>query len=64
MQVKSPFAVDDTITMRASDHTIIGYPVAWGRTVPKLPYVEDFTPVAWSEIVELEAQWKAGKGYA
>ncbi|MBC7800762.1 MAG: ABC transporter substrate-binding protein, partial [Gemmatimonadaceae bacterium] len=34
MQVQSPFAVADTITMRASDHTIIGYPVAWGRTVP------------------------------
>ena len=64
MQVKSPFAVEDAITMRASDHTIIGYPVAWGRTMPKLPYVEDFTPVAWSEIVELETQWKAAKGYA
>jgi len=64
MNVKSPFAVEDGITMRDSDHTIIGYPVAWGRTVAKLPYVEDFSPVAWSEIVELEAQWKAGKGYA
>ena len=64
MKLASPFAVDDAITMRDSDHTIIGYPVAWGRTVPKPPYVEDFVPVEWAKILELEAQWKRGKGYA
>ncbi len=64
MQVQSPFAVGDTITMRQSDHTIIGYPIAWGRTVSKLPYVEDFSAPPWSEVLELEAQWKASKGYA
>jgi branched-chain amino acid transport system substrate-binding protein len=64
MQVQSPFAVDNAITMRESDHTIIEYPVAWGRTVPKLPYVENFSPVAWSEILDLETQWKSAKGYA
>lgn len=64
MQVQSPFAVDDAITMRGSDHTIIGYPIAWGRTVPKLPYVENFSAPAWGEVIELETQWKAGKGYA
>lgn len=63
MQVASPFAVADTITMRASDHTIVGYPLAWGRTVPKLPFVEGFSAPDWSEVIELESQWKAGKGY-
>jgi len=63
LQVASPFAVADTITMRASDHTIIGYPLAWGHTVPKLPFVEGFSAPDWSEVVELESQWKAGKGY-
>ena len=64
MKLASPFAVDDGITMRAKDHTIIGYPVAWGRTVPKAPFVEDFTPVPWAKILELEATWKTSKGYA
>jgi len=63
MQVASPFAVADGITMRAADHTIIGYPLAWGRTVPKLPFVENFSAPDWSEVIELEGQWKAGKGY-
>ena len=64
MQLPSPLAVDGTLTMRKADHTLIGYPVAWGRTVPKPPFVEDFVPVEWSKILELEAQWKAEKGYA
>ena len=64
MKVASPFAVADTIDMRESDHTIIGYPVAWGRTITKVPYVTDFTPFAWSEIIDLETQWKATMGYA
>ena len=63
MKVKSPFAVDGEITMRDSDHTIIGYPVAWGRTVPKPPYVEDFVPVEWAKILEHETSWKKSKGY-
>ncbi len=63
LQVASPFAVADTITMRANDHTIIGYPLAWGRTVTKLPFVEGFSAPDWAEVVELEGQWKAGKGY-
>ncbi|WP_207448336.1 ABC transporter substrate-binding protein [Roseomonas marmotae] len=64
MKLPSPVAVDEVITMRESDHTIIGYPVAWGRTVPKAPFVEDFAPVDWGQIVELEAEWKKQKGYA
>ncbi|MGA0598234.1 ABC transporter substrate-binding protein [Enterovirga sp. CN4-39] len=64
MTVKSGFGVDGTVTMRDSDHTIINYPVAWGRTVPKAPWVEDFKDVPWSKILELEQQWKKSKGYA
>ena len=63
MQVPSPFAVGDAITMRASDHTITGYPIAWGRTVPKLPYVENFSAPDWSEVLALETEWKTSKGY-
>ncbi len=63
MQVASPFAVDDVITMRAEDHTIIGYPVAWGQTLPKAPFVEKFAPVPWSDILANEKDWKGSKGY-
>jgi branched-chain amino acid transport system substrate-binding protein len=63
MTIKSPVGVDGTITMRADDHTIINYPVAWSRTVPKAPYLTDFTPVPWPLILELEAEWKKSKGY-
>lgn len=64
MKLRSGMGVDGEITMREGDHTIIGYPVAWGRTVPKAPFVEDFVPVAWDKILEMEAQWKREKGYA
>jgi branched-chain amino acid transport system substrate-binding protein len=64
MTVKSGFGVDGSVTMRDSDHTIINYPVAWGRTVPKAPWVEDFKEVPWAKILELEQQWKKSKGYA
>jgi branched-chain amino acid transport system substrate-binding protein len=64
MTVKSGFGVDGTVTMRETDHTIINYPVAWGRTVPKAPWVEDFKDVPWAKILELEQQWKKSKGYA
>ncbi|GJD53231.1 hypothetical protein OPKNFCMD_6003 [Methylobacterium crusticola] len=64
MTLASPFAVAEAITMRDTDHTIVGYPVAWGRTVPKAPFVEDFAQDDWGKILELEAQWKKAKGYA
>ena len=64
MTVKSPFGMDGTITMRGTDHTIINYPAAWGVTVPKFPYVVDFKPADWKQIVELEQEWKKEKGYA
>jgi branched-chain amino acid transport system substrate-binding protein len=64
MELDSPFAVESKITMRADDHTIIGYPAAWGVTTSKFPYVQDFTAPAWSEILQLESEWKKRKGYA
>lgn len=64
MKLTSGFGVDGTVTMRDSDQTIIGYPVAWGRTVPKAPWVEDFAGVEWARILELETQWKKSKGFA
>jgi branched-chain amino acid transport system substrate-binding protein len=64
MKLASPFGVDGTITMRAEDQTIIGYPTAWARTVPQAPYLADFKPVEWPLILELESEWKKAKGYA
>jgi branched-chain amino acid transport system substrate-binding protein len=64
MKLTSPFAVADALEMRASDHTLTGYPVAWGRTVSKAPWVEGYAPVEWSTILEHEADWKKQKGFA
>jgi branched-chain amino acid transport system substrate-binding protein len=64
MKLKSPFGVDGTITMRESDHTIINYPVAWGKTIPKSPWVVDYVDTDWSKILEIEQQWKKEKGFA
>jgi branched-chain amino acid transport system substrate-binding protein len=64
MRLKSPFGVDGTITMRAEDHTIIGYPTAWSHTVTKPPFLDGFEPVPWETILSLEAEWKKAKGYS
>ncbi len=64
MALKTPMGVDGTITMRGTDHTIIGYPTAWSHSVPKAPYLDGFEPVPWSEILTYEAEWKKSKGYA
>lgn len=61
MDLKTPFG---PMTMRASDHTLINYPVAWGKTVPKAPWVVDYVDTEWSKIIEIEQQWKKEKGYA
>ena len=63
MKLKTPLGVDGTITMRDTDHTIIGYPTAWSHTVPKTPYLAGFEPVPWDDILTYEAEWKKGKGY-
>ncbi len=61
MTLKTP---SGELTMRASDHTLINYPVAWAKTIPKAPWVVDFVDTAWSRIFEIETQWKKEKGYA
>lgn len=61
MQLKSPFGL---LTMRDSDHTLINYPVAWGKTISKSPWVVDYVDTEWSKILEHEQQWKKSKGYA
>jgi branched-chain amino acid transport system substrate-binding protein len=52
------------ITMRDTDHTIINYPVGWGKTISKSPWVVDYVDTEWSRILEIEKQWKKEKGYA
>lgn len=64
MKIKYPFGEKAQLTMRESDHTLINYPVAWGKTVSKTPWVVDFVDTEWSKILEIEQQWKKDKGYA
>ena len=65
MKVKYPFGEKAQIEMRESDHTIINYPIAWGKTVSKAPWVIDFDDsTAWSKVLEIEQQWKKEKGWA
>lgn len=61
MTLKTPFG---PMTMRDSDHTLINYPVAWGKTISKSPWVMDYVDTEWSKILEIEQQWKKEKGYA
>jgi branched-chain amino acid transport system substrate-binding protein len=49
------------VTMRADDHTIIGYAVGWGTTIPTEPYVPKVEAGDWKQILELEADWKKSK---
>ncbi len=63
MAVDSPFAPDGKIEMRASDQTIIKYPVAWGQTVSSPAGMTNWVPADWSEIEALEAEWKKAQGY-
>ena len=63
MTIAKPFGDKHAITMRASDHTIINYPVAWGKTISKSPWVMDYVDTDWATILEVEKQWKKEKGY-
>ena len=55
--IKSPFGADGTLTMRASDQTVINYAVGWGTTIPAEPYVPEVTAGDWKQILELESAW-------
>lgn len=51
-----------TVTMRADDHTLVGYAIGWGTTIPQEPYVPEVKAGDWKTIFELEAEWKKSKG--
>ncbi|MGE0628479.1 MAG: ABC transporter substrate-binding protein, partial [Hyphomicrobiaceae bacterium] len=63
-QVASPVGMrDGKILMRAEDQTIVDYALGWGRIVAKEPYLIDIQPANWTEIAQLETEWKKRKGY-
>ena len=64
MTIESPFGADGHVTLRADDHTLVGYAIGWGTTIPNEPYVIDMTAGDWTQIFELEAEWKKKKNYA
>jgi branched-chain amino acid transport system substrate-binding protein len=63
LTIHSPFGTDGHVTLRADDHTIVGYAIGWGTTIPSEPYVTDMTAGDWKQIFELEADWKKKKNY-
>lgn len=64
MSIQSPFGANGELTLRAQDHTLIGYATGWGALVTKEPYMS--SPVAgdWKLILELESEWKKSKAWA
>ena len=63
LQINCPFGADGTVTMRGDDHTLIGYAIGWGTTIPQEPYVPEVKSGDWPTILALEAEWKKSKGY-
>lgn len=63
-KVQSPFTETGDITMRENDHTIIGYPVAWGQSRPNPKGFEKWVRGDWDEILSMEMEWKKRQGYA
>jgi len=63
LTIDTPFSTTGKVTMRAEDHTLVGYAIGWGTTVPKDPFVTDIEPGDWGQIVELEKEWKKAQGY-
>ena len=64
MQIKSPFGAKGTLTLRASDQTLVDYAAGWGRVTNKSPYITNAKMGDWAMITELEAQWKKQMGWA
>lgn len=64
MTIDSPFGTNGKITMRAMDHTIVDYAIAWGDLKNKEPYMPNPYMGNWKTIFELEKQWMKAKGYA
>jgi len=63
LEIDSPFSATGKMTMRGEDHTIIDYPVAWGKSVSSPPSFADWVSSDWGEIQEHEKEWKQQKGY-
>jgi branched-chain amino acid transport system substrate-binding protein len=63
LKIQSPFGVDGTLTVRAEDHTLVGYALGWGTTIPQEPYVPEVQPGNWGQIFELESEWKKKNNY-
>jgi branched-chain amino acid transport system substrate-binding protein len=63
MEIASPFSETGKITMREDDHTIINYPVAWGKTMNDPKSMTGWTAGDWSEILAQEKEWKVRQGY-
>ena len=64
LEIDSPFTESGKITMRGDDHTMIRYPIAWGRSVSEPRGFTDWVSGDWDEIIKLEAEWKVRQGYA
>lgn len=66
LRIKAPAGAPDDdghITMRARDHTNVGYAIAWGRTIAKEPYVTDLYYLPWSTIFKEEEEYLKKKGW-
>jgi branched-chain amino acid transport system substrate-binding protein len=61
--IDSPFGSDGKLTLRAEDHTLVGYAIGWGTTISSEPYVPDMSAGDWRQIFALEADWKKKNGY-
>lgn len=62
LTIDCQFGNGGKMTMR-EDHTIVDYAIGWGQTLPQLPYLADIKPGSWTEITQLESEWKKGMGY-
>ncbi len=64
LKIDSPFGQDGTLTMRASDNTMVNYALGYGSLTNKEPYITNQVNGSWPQIYELEAEWKKRKGWA
>lgn len=64
MTIDSPFGANGKLTLRADDHTLVDYALAWGELSGKEPFMANPLPGNWKEIATLEAEWKKRKGFA
>lgn len=64
LKIDSPFGQDGTLTMRASDNTMINYALGYGSLTNKEPYITNQVNGSWPQIYELESEWKKRKGWA